>query len=221
MYIEKGAFWHQMFDAGIIKRKQFSLCFSMETESSSEGTSAGAITMGGVDTKLHRSPMVFADGHMTSRSMHGLTIRNVYFMKAGQYDGTEVTQGNTVKLDITTSQLNNGAVILDSGTTATYFTRKIYDTFTKLFKSEVGVAYHTFGMKLTDAEFDKIPSFVVQLNGYSGSTDEVIDISDPNAHPGLAGKLDPDYPNDVLVVISPKHYFEYDAKDQKFPYHPR
>ena len=53
MYIEKGAFWHQMFDAGIIKRKQFSLCFSMETESSSEGTSAGAITMGGVDTKLH------------------------------------------------------------------------------------------------------------------------------------------------------------------------
>jgi len=174
--------------------------------------------MGGVDTKLHKNPMVFADGHMTSRSMHGLTIRKVYFAKAGQYDGTEVTQDNTVKLDITTSHLNSGGVILDSGTTATYFTQRLYNTFNKVFKSEVGVAYHTYGMTLTDAEFDKLPSFVVQLNGYSSSTDKVNDISDPPTHPRLAGKLDPEHPNDVLVVIRPDHYFEYNTKDQK--YHP-
>jgi len=215
MCVSKGAFWHQMFDAGIIEHKQFSLCFSRELESSSKGTSAGAVTMGGVDTNLHKSPMVYADGHVASGMMHGVNIRKVYFMKSGQYDVTEVTQGTTVELDITTAQLNSGKVILDSGTTDTYFTRNIAKAFRKAFKSEVGVDYNTNGMKLTDAQVEKLPSVVVQLNGYTGSTE----ILDPDAHPGLAGMLDPKHPNDVLVVIPPDHYFEYSTKGDT--YHPR
>jgi len=210
---QKGAFWHQMVDAGVIERQQFSLCFSTAPHSSSNGTSAGAVTMGGVDTNLHKSPMVFIDGHVASSSFWGITIRKVYFMKSGV---TELTQDTTIKLDVSSSQLNTGKVILDSGTTDTYLTRKIADSFKKIFKSEVGVDYNTRGMKLTDAQFEKLPSLVVQLNGYSGSTDEIIDISDPDAHPRLAGKLDPDYPNDVLVVIPPNHYIEYVSKLGKY-----
>jgi len=209
MYNREGAFWHQMFDAGIIERQQFSLCFSKEADSSSDGTSAGAVTMGGVDTNLHKSPMVFIDGHVTSGSMHGVTMRKVYFMKSGQYDVTEATPDTTIKLDITKERLNTGKVILDSGTTDTYFTRNIATTFKAVFKSMTGVDYNDRGMKLTDAQVENLPSLVVQLDGYSG-TDSVI------SHPGLAENLDPDNPNDVLVVIPPNHYFTYSTKEDKY-----
>ena len=113
--------------------------------------------------------------------------------------------------------LNLGSVILDSGTTDTYFPRAMAGTFKEIFESMTGVTYDTNGMKLTKEQLDLIPSLVVQLNGVSGSAaDGLFDPSDPDAHPGLAGKLDPDHPNDVLVVMTPKHYFQYNAKKDKY-----
>jgi len=214
MCIQKGAFWHQMLDAGIIEHQKFSLCFSKETKSDSDGTSAGAVTMGGVDTNLHTSPMVYAEGHVGGAIMHGLTIRKVYFMKPDN-EVQDATPENTIALDITTTQLNRGRVILDSGTTDTYFTREIATTFKAIFKFMTKVDYNTHGMKLTDEQVNLLPSLVVQLNGYEGSAEP----SQPDESPGLAGKLDPDHPNDVLVVIPPNSYIEHSSADDR--YYPR
>jgi len=207
--------WHQMYDHTMIDKKRFSLCFSREPDADSNGTVAGAVTMGGTDTNLHSSPMVFAEGHLAGSIMHGITMRRLYFMKAGQYDAINATVDNTVPLSVTADKLNRGRVILDSGTTDTYFVRDIADSFKSTFKSLVGVDYSSYGMTLSDEQIELLPSLIVQLNGYSG-TDQQFDPSNPDAVPGLAGKLDPDNPNDVIVVIPPNHYIDYNPKTKKY-----
>ena len=54
-------FWKQMYQAGVIQREAFSLCYSHHDEVSRNGTEAGAMTLGGTDPRLHSDDMVFCD----------------------------------------------------------------------------------------------------------------------------------------------------------------
>ena len=102
-----------------------------------------------------------------------------------------------------------------SGTTDTYFMSAMAQLFKSEYKKLTGKNYDTNGMSMTDDEVDNVPSIIIQLVG----NDEVkFDVSDPNKYPGLAGNLDPDNPNDILIVLTPNHYFEYDSdKDLYYP----
>jgi len=215
MCLQSGSLWRQMYDHGTISDRQFSLCFSRENSADENGTVAGALTMGGTDTKLHQTPMVFAEGHVSSSIMHGVTIRKLYLMKAGQYRAVNATAANTIALDVAPSLLNKGKVIVDSGTTDTYLIRDVESEFKKVFKELVGQKYDMKGMKLTEEEISRIPSLIIQINGYN-DVKEQFNPSDPDALPGLAGKLDPDHPNDVLVVIPPSNYFEYSPSKELY-----
>ena len=206
-----------MYDAKIITTKNFSLCFSKENAADSDGTLAGAVTMGGTDPNLHLTPMVYASGKVDGGIMHGVVIRKIYFMEAGVYAATDATKETLRVIDVSVGVLNKGKVILDSGTTDTYFNREIASEFKKVFSDLVGVAYDTRGMTLTDEQVDKIPSLVVQLNGkVKDSEGPVFDPLDPDGVPGLAGKVDEKYPNDILVVVPPSHYFDYSAGSNKY-----
>ena len=130
-------------------------------------------------------------------------------MKPGQYDVVVATPDNTIEIDATDDDLNHGGVILDSGTTDTYLHRSLATPFEKAFEAIVGVRYVTGGIKLSDDQVKSLPSFIVQL---TGAIDNEIHSSDSGTTPGLAGKLDQSHPNDVLVTVTPKHYFEYDKK---------
>ncbi|KAL7491027.1 hypothetical protein ACHAWT_000736 [Skeletonema menzelii] len=60
---KKAVFWKQMHSKNAIPNEEFSLCFSRQDlgSISKDGARAGAMTLGGVDTRLHNvSPMVFA-----------------------------------------------------------------------------------------------------------------------------------------------------------------
>mmetsp|Transcript_24718 Transcript_24718/g.40094 ORF Transcript_24718/g.40094 Transcript_24718/m.40094 type:complete len:80 (+) Transcript_24718:742-981(+) len=58
---KKAVFWKQMHSKNKITNEEFSLCFSRQDYTSKDGTRAGAMTLGGVDTRLHNvSPMVVA-----------------------------------------------------------------------------------------------------------------------------------------------------------------
>ena len=60
---KKAVFWKQMHSKNQISNEEFSLCFSRQDlgSISKDGTRAGAMTLGGVDTRLHNvSPMVVA-----------------------------------------------------------------------------------------------------------------------------------------------------------------
>jgi len=215
MSIRDGSLWQQMYDHGAISDRRFSLCFTKEDNVEKDGTVAGALTMGGTDTNLHQTPMVFSKGFVSGSNMHGVTIRKLYFMKAGEYRAVNATVANTVALNVAPDLLNKGNVIVDSGTTDTYLVRHVANEFKKVFKELVGKDYVDVGMKLTKKEFSRIPSLVIQLNGYL-DVEQEFDPSNPSVSPGLAGKLDPDNPNDILVVMPPSHFIEYHSGRERY-----
>lgn len=219
MYITKGALWRQMYDQGVILRQKFSLCFSREAEVGKDGTPAGALTMGGTDTNLHQTPMVYAQGFTSSSSMHAVKIRKMYFMEGGHYRAEDACEDNTVPLDVSQSSLNAGKVIIDSGTTDTYLYRDIANEFKRVFESMVGVKYTTKGMDLTDEQIEKLPSLIIQLVGLQKSNDGDNPYGRSSTgirKSGLAGDLDKENPDDVLVVISPSRYVDYITFRKKY-----
>jgi hypothetical protein len=215
MNIQSEAFWYQMFDAGKLgPAKIFALCFSRQPLAERKGTEAGALTLGGVDTRLHSSDMVF-----TSRASEGrngffsVQVRKVY-MREGKYgdrakSSSEDAQDGVRDLAVSFDHLNHGGIIVDSGTTDTYWNRQISTAFQQVFKEMSGRTYTHSALKLSTEELAKFPTILFQL------------VADPTENAdsnlaGLAGALDPDNPKDVVIAFPPSHYMEYDPDDRKW-----
>jgi hypothetical protein len=110
-------------------------------------------------------------------------------------------------LDVSETDMNRGQVIVDSGTTDTYFTRRIATEFNKAFEGLTGKKYTHKSLKLTKEELDSYPTIIIQMTG-----DETINkqVRGEKANVvGLADVIDPEHPNDVILAIPPSHYFEY------------
>lgn len=204
MDVAEPAFWWQMYKAGTIARKAFSMCFSRSDHVTKSGTVAGAMSMGGTDVRLHDSPMIFSK--VTSRSMgfYVVTIRKMYLREGGGGLSSVSSSSKTkvVQLDISESSLNSQRVIVDSGTTDTYFTRKAAGVFAAAYEDLMGKKYDHTTKKFTPEELAQEPTIILQLAG-----DEALNALGTY---GLADKLDPDHPYDVLLAIPPEHYYEYD-----------
>ena len=186
MNIQPSSIHEQMYQQGTISSKAFSMCFARSDEIEKDGSVAGALTMGGTDTQLHNSPMVYAQGSKTKGTMHGVEIQNVYLMEAGQYEVAEATKDNTHSLPgLDPKTLNSGSVIVDSGTTDTYMNQVLSGPFKKKWKELVGVSYSTSSMKMTDEQVEKIPTILIQLKGWDK---QEYNKKDPT--PGLAGSID-------------------------------
>jgi hypothetical protein len=163
--------------------------------------------MGGTDKKLHMSPMIFAKGFKTKGVMHGVNVRKVHIMESGQYRASDATPSNTRTIDITYDSLNSGSIIVDSGTTDTYFTRNLNAPFRSAFKKIAGYDYDENGMSLTDEQVEMLPTILLQLEGIENADTDI---------PGLAGVIDPANPTDVLIAIPPSHYIEYDTQSKRY-----
>ena len=208
MCLKDTSIWKQMFEQDIIKHPAFALCFARGDDAAKDGTMAGTLTLGGIDTKLHEEEVVYAKGFKTKGVMHGVRIRKVHIMKSGVYDSKSANTTNTITAQISEDQLNKGSVIVDSGTTDTYFTKTLKAPFLAAFKELVGFDYNTRGMKLTDTQVQSLPTILVQLVGIPQS-------SEPGT-PGLAHKIDTEHPDDILIAIPPAHYVEYDSDNEKY-----
>jgi hypothetical protein len=110
--------------------------------------------------------------------------------------------------------LNGGHVIVDSGTTDTYFTRRIASAFKTAFKEVSGKDYSHSDMKLTKEELDAFPTILFQLSGDETMNKQVR--GDQDNFVGLADVVDPEFPNDVILAVPPSHYFEYDDDDKAY-----
>ena len=223
MCLKPSSIFNQMFNQKIIASPSFSLCFMRGEAAEKTGTIAGALTMGGSDSRLHSKPMVYAKGFSTKGIMHGVSLRKVYILKSGFYDPDEATVKNTIQVDIDSSILNSGSVIVDSGTTDTYMTRNLRIPFQKAFKAASGYEYIENGMTLTDDQVENLPTILLQLQGREESNQKLVNsMSSGNSVvgdvvvPGLAGSLDPDHPLDILIAITPSHYVQYDAERKKY-----
>lgn len=207
MCIKDSSIFAQMYEQHVIRNPSFSLCFVRAEEAAKDGTIAGALTMGGTDTKLHFSPMIFAKGFKTKGVMHGVSLRKVHVMESGQYRSSDANSTNTRTVDITSDLLNIGSIIVDSGTTDTYFTKNLNAPFKSAFKKITGYDYNENGMALSDEEVERLPTILLQLEGVEGADTDI---------PGMAGEIDPEHPTDILIAIPPSHYIEYDTQSKRY-----
>ena len=206
-----------MFEQHVISSPSFSLCFTRSENAEKEGSIAGALTMGGTDTRLHIKPMVFAFGFPTKGVMHGVSIRKIYLMESGQYEASEVTDTNTHLIDIEEFTLNYGSVIVDSGTTDTYMTRSLARPFSTAFKKVTGFDYFENGMQLTEKQVANLPTIIIQLKGHEDENQALAGYGEDSVEvPGLAGVVDKEHPFDILIAIPPAHYVEYDTDRKKY-----
>jgi len=212
-------YWSQMFKAGKMgSEKLFALCFSRPPNVTREGTEAGALTLGGVDKRLHLSPMVFTPAASGGRtSFFSVKVRRM-MLREGNYgesalsNNSNPNKGVTI-LDLDENVLNRGGVIVDSGTTDTYWNSGILVEFQKIFTKLAGRSHTNKAMTLSEIELQSLPTFLLQLY----SDDETNShISDMYHTAGLAGALDKDHKSDVILAIPPSHYMEYNPSEKTY-----
>ena len=209
---QPSTFWSQMFQADKMgSDQQFSLCFSRPPHIEREGTEAGAMTLGGTDERLHTSPMVYTPRFTEGRNSFFSVKLRKFMLREGQYgESVKSTNKNpnkgVVTLNVDESILNKGGIIVDSGTTDTYWVKDITGEFNKAFQKMAGRPHHNQAMSLTDEELKAMPTILLQLY----SDDDANSHVDDKFHtPGLAGAMDPQHPSDVILAIPPSHYMEY------------
>jgi len=213
----KQAFWAQMHDAGIMETRDFALCFTRQPMADKDGTEAGAMTMGGFDTRLHKTPLVFSTTKgYGSRGFFGVHIRKMYLREGGGGHSAVSTDPklNVQLLDLQESTLNSGRIIVDSGTTDTYFTRKAASVFKAAFEKMTGKQYNHEAVSLTEEELNQYPTILFQITGDIEFNQGLY--KNPKDVVGLAKALDPDNPFDIILALPPQHYMEFDDSKGKY-----
>lgn len=202
------SFWGQMRASQLISRSHFSLCFGKQAP---YGSTSGVVTLGGVDKRLHKTPMVFAnsagDGFTAN---YKVQVRKMYLR-----EGNDVSVMNDVTkkyhlVDASQEWLNGDQMYnLESATTDTYFILSLSGAFRTLWKEITGMEYTNEPMSMgNDSELLKLPTVVLQMIPHNGGIGDEVETGDPREINGLAGIVDMSTPNDVLLTIPPQHYMQ-------------
>jgi Eukaryotic aspartyl protease len=195
------AVWDQMYAQSKIPARAFSLCFQRVTETRRSGTESGVMTIGGSDPKLHNQAMAFTS--LESGSFFSVQLRKVYLRKGGKnLAGTQ----HIIPISVPDAlhEPDRKHVIIDSGTTDTYFTQDMRADFYKAWLTMVGTDFTNEPISLSAEELEALPSLVLQFQALDGNQN-----IDDTRNASLAGELDPEYPFDLVVVIPPSHFMEY------------
>jgi len=215
---QESTYWSQMSRADKMgTRKIFGLCFSRPDLITSEGTEAGAMTLGGVDERLHTTQIVYTPNFNNGRpTFFSVKVRRM-MLRDGKFGVTAMSTSKNPNegvrvLNIAEKSLNTGGIIVDSGTTDTYWNLAISNEFKTTFKEMSGMAYDNNPHQMSEEEILALPTILIQLQSDAISN---IHIKQPYKVPGLAGAMDADHPFDVILAIPPTHYMEYQPeKDQ-------
>ncbi|KAG9398254.1 hypothetical protein AC1031_014848 [Aphanomyces cochlioides] len=143
-----------LVQAGIIKRNLFSLCFA---------DTGGTMVLGGFDPKLHLAPPMYTP-LVSSTGWYTVEVLDILI-------------GNT-SLGVSPSWYNSGrGVIVDSGSTDTYFSTSIRSSFESLFLKVAGHQYiEDESFELSLAEQHKLPVVQIVLRGSSAGSSVVLTI---------------------------------------------
>mmetsp|Transcript_417 Transcript_417/g.460 ORF Transcript_417/g.460 Transcript_417/m.460 type:complete len:645 (-) Transcript_417:87-2021(-) len=220
MDIADTAFNKMMHTQKKVPGLDFSLCFARQPTAEREGTESGAMTMGGYDERFHKSPLVYTKNNgQGGKGFYNVHIRKIYLRDGSAGESVLSTaedpkKGKVLPLNVAENQLNNGRVIVDSGTTDTYLSRVVSAEYKKAFKALSGLDYNHNTIQLTDEQLHALPTLIIQLQGDVDQNKKLY--PDPSKVAGLAHSLDGKNPYDVLIAISPSHYMEYDDKQEAY-----
>lgn len=218
---------NQMFNMEMIENNMFSMCFRKELQKKAnnpkggEKTSitAGILTIGGVDRRIQRSPLVFAKDIREEKDSDWYTVKvkKLLLRKGGGQHAQIKSKDKIYTISENVKQLNNGdGFIVDSGTTDTYFQSKHASEFKKLWNQITGKPYSKGSVKLTHEELLNLPTVLVQMEAFEDE-DTVNLWEDPNDVVGLAGTIiSPDAPHDILLAIPATHYMEYSPQQDTY-----
>jgi len=207
------SYWSQAKKQGILDKSNFSLCFSRQPTATREGTEAGALTLGGVDPRManENSPMVWSTFSKSGGGFYAVHLRKFYLREGGAGDSALTAGGvKVVPLNYDEKTLNAGNVIVDSGTTDSYFSRRIGPEFKKVWKEMTGKDYNHNAVALTEEQLNQLPTIILQMEG-----DNINKKFDAGTV-GMAGQLDPAHPHDILLAVPPSHYMEFDEKSNNY-----
>ena len=129
MDYDRTALWRQMYDSKVIDSPTFSLCFTHQLDYKLE---AGTMTIGTTIPELHKYPIVYAEIE-EGNHMFSIHLRKIYLYSEGGIESVEeLEEINWHVLQVEERVLNDGRVVIDSGTTDTYLNHDIKDEFFKL-----------------------------------------------------------------------------------------
>jgi len=185
------------------------MCFSHADKVNKDGSSAGLLTLGGADERIHKSPMVYAQNHDVN-GWYSIYVAGMYLKY--QKDGDEEKDAKVVKLNLDVQKVNENSVIVDSGTTESFVPSSIEAPFKEAFKELMDFDFDSSVAATTSDDEDGInpmedyPTIMIQLKAAIHVKDD--ELMDDNGHPldGLVGRLDLDAPNDVILEIPPQNY---------------
>ena len=207
MHNAPGSFVHQMFDAGVISERKFSLCLRKVLDPKTSGSHAGAMTLGGADTRLHSSDMVFS--LLDARaSGYRVRMRKIH-LRMNSHD--DATHGDVQSVDLEEEDLNEHPILLDSAYRDTFLTASISTTLFSAWKKMTGASYSSYAKAMSEEERDSLPTILFQLVGdddFNGAVVAARNVSMASDVIGLAGDLDPEHPLDVIVTMPASHYLE-------------
>jgi len=211
------SFWRQMYKAGMIASKRFALCFIHSKDILKKGSPAGAITLGGADKRMHTSPMIYAENRDLS-GWFSVNVNGMYlkYQKDEGDDKDDAVEPKVVKINLNFRTLNKAGVIVDSGTTESFFPSFVKVPFMEAFKELMGFDFLATLPKAGAIAVKDYPTIMIQLKAAVMVEDD--ELMDENDKPlaGMTGALDLDAPNDVLVEIPPEHYMLYRSSTKSY-----
>merc|ERR1712060_861274 len=181
-----------LFNEKKISQRQFSICFGWELKSSIKGVHSGLMVIGGVDTRHHTTPMVYA------KKVHGeggysVNVRSLYLAENnGKINKIERYQSSGRSVDTAPPS------IVDTGTTFFLLNSAFYDDFKMQWKEITGVNFDDEEVTFSKEQLSNLPTILLQLEGTAEQKCE--------DNPMLAKRVDSLHYNDVLIEIPPSHY---------------
>lgn len=219
---KRTSFIYQMYKAKVLPRPAFSLCFGHKvlSQQNDDGSSKGALTLGGYDPKYHMSPIVFATNTQQKDASFSLYLSNMYLrVGGGQTVEPDVPNLKAIPVQFDASKINDGlGVALDSGSPFTLFTSQLDQPFKDAWREATGENFSYKKFKLTQTQLFQLPTILLQFKAHfpNGKNPYKKNL-DPNTVPGMVGTaLDYTAPFDVLVAFPASHYMEYNANIDRY-----
>ncbi len=233
-----GSFWMQLRDHYKNNRKspedlhdfdpsQFALCYDRQPISSdlSSGVGSGALTLGGSDSLMHSTPMVYADNVSPNMGWYTVHVKGMFLRSKGGSLSEPAKNSRYVRVDADETTLNgntgsNRGIIVDSGTTDSYLPSNLKPAFVEAWKEvlrDPNAEYHNNYIEMTAEQVKTLPTILVVLQGHkSGSAqtnDFAVGMTGHPSHADMFNSITDKNPltiskNDVVVAIPPEHYME-------------
>lgn len=233
-----GSFWMQLRDhyknhgksSGDLQDfdpSQFALCYDRQPISSelSSGVGSGALTLGGSDSLLQSTPMVYADNVSPGIGWYTVHVKGMFLRSKGGSLSEPAKNSRYVRVDADETTLNgntgsNRGIIVDSGTTDSYLPSNLKPAFLEAWKEvlrDPNAEYHNNHIEMTAEQVKTLPTILVVLQGHkSGSAqtkDFAVGMAGHHSHADMFNSITDKNPltiskNDVVVAIPPEHYME-------------